>query len=91
MTKTENAIAKALSVKRQKTPGKPRYTERPGFGTQGQGEASGKKGKKPAKAGPAPAGKYISVADFFRQGKLLYALKQSYLELTVDDVKHITS
>lgn len=27
----------------------------------------GKKGKKPAKAGPAPAGRYISVADFFRQ------------------------
>lgn len=67
------------------------FLSQPGQQGQGQAEASGKKGKKPAKAGPAPAGKYISVADFFRQGKLLYALKQSYLELTVDDVKHITS
>lgn len=32
--------------------------------------ASGKKGKKPTKAGPPQAGKYISVADFFRQGKI---------------------
>ncbi|KAF7594956.1 hypothetical protein BBP40_007764 [Aspergillus hancockii] len=31
------------------------------------GGTQGKKGKKPAKAGPAPAGKYISVADFFQQ------------------------
>lgn len=33
--------------------------------------AESKKGKKPAKAGPAPPGKYISVADFFRQGNFL--------------------
>lgn len=36
MTKTEDAIAKALAVERQKTPGQPRYPRRPGFGTQGQ-------------------------------------------------------
>ncbi|PWY89283.1 Piwi-domain-containing protein [Aspergillus heteromorphus CBS 117.55] len=30
-------------------------------------QQSKRSGKKPAKAGPAPAGKYISVADFFRQ------------------------
>lgn len=34
--KTEDAIGKALTVKRQKTPGQPRYPDRPGFGTQGQ-------------------------------------------------------
>lgn len=36
MTKTEDAVAKALAVKQQKTPGQSRYPERPGFGTQGQ-------------------------------------------------------
>ncbi|KAL4890621.1 ribonuclease H-like domain-containing protein [Aspergillus ambiguus] len=34
---------------------------------QGPSGSGSKKGKKPAKAGPAPAGKYISVADFFHQ------------------------
>lgn len=34
---------------------------------QGSSSGKGKKGKQPAKAGPAPAGKYISVADFFHQ------------------------
>lgn len=29
-------MAKALTIKRQKAPGEPRYPERPGFGTQGQ-------------------------------------------------------
>ncbi|KAH2990860.1 hypothetical protein KXV72_003163 [Aspergillus fumigatus] len=31
------------------------------------GNSKGKKGKKPAKAGPAPAGRYITVSDFFLQ------------------------
>ena len=31
--------------------------------------AKGKKGRKPTKAGPAQAGRYISVADFFRQSR----------------------
>ena len=36
--------------------------------------SSGKKGrgKKPAKAGPAQAGRYVTVADFFRQSKSLF-------------------
>lgn len=46
------------------------FLEAPGQSSKGTA-AEGKKGKKPAKAGPAPAGKYISVADFFRQGKSL--------------------
>lgn len=37
-------------------------------GQPAQSPAGGKKGKKPPKAGPAESGKYISVADFFRQG-----------------------
>lgn len=36
------------------------------------GPAGGKKGKAPAEAGPAPAGKYISVADFFKKGKFSF-------------------
>lgn len=36
VTKIEDATAKALAVKNQKTPGQPRYPERPGYGTQGQ-------------------------------------------------------
>jgi hypothetical protein len=36
----------------------------------GNGEGKGKKGKKASpKAGPAPAGQYISVADFFKRGE----------------------
>lgn len=34
--KTENETAKALATKHQKTPGQPRYPERPGYGTVGQ-------------------------------------------------------
>ena len=40
-------------------------------GQSASGPAEGKKGKKPAKAGPAPAGKYISVAEFFKKGEFL--------------------
>ncbi|KAF9894376.1 hypothetical protein FE257_007879 [Aspergillus nanangensis] len=45
------------------------FLETPGQAPAPQSSSGGKekKGKKPAKAGPAPAGKYISVAEFFRQ------------------------
>jgi hypothetical protein len=48
------------------------FLEPPGsqFPPPEKGEGMGKRGKKAApKAGPAPAGQYISVADFFKQGK----------------------
>jgi eukaryotic translation initiation factor 2C len=45
----------------------------PGQGSSEQssskGEGKGKKGKKAAKAGPEQAGKYISIAEYFRQSK----------------------
>ncbi|CAI7623765.1 unnamed protein product [Penicillium palitans] len=46
------------------------FLDAPGsqFAQPGSGESKGKKGKKaPPKAGPTPAGQYISVADFFRK------------------------
>ena len=48
------------------------------------GEGKGKRGKKAApKAGPAPAGQYISVADFFKKGEV-YRYRQFNTSLNTD-------
>lgn len=43
------------------------FLENPGQSSS-SASSGGKKGKKPPKAGPSPAGRYISVADFFHRG-----------------------
>lgn len=43
------------------------FLEAPGQKSE-PGDSKGKKGKKPAKAGPAPGGRYVTVSDFFLQG-----------------------
>lgn len=50
------------------------FLDKPGQQSSSHGQSGqlpSKKGKKQPKAGPAQAGKYITVADFFRQGKYI--------------------
>lgn len=47
------------------------FLENPDQHPSQSASSGGKKGKKPPKAGPSQAGKYISVADFFRRGRFL--------------------
>lgn len=44
----------------------------------GAPESKGKKGKKVPKAGPAEAGRYITVADFFKKGPLIFTFLPSF-------------